>query len=141
MRQINTFVVTRTKENLPLVIENSFKVGLRYPYPHYYIFKGDENEEEYSMLKLRPLGQRCGNVKDSRLNNVGVGIVIKMESEQMDEKLKTFLANLINFIAEDLAIDKYTILSNEISPDNFVDTFGIEAKIALAPSSFTSNPA
>jgi hypothetical protein len=112
---------------------------MKYPYPHAYIFKGDESEEEYSMIRLRPLGERCGNVRDSRLNNIGIGIVVKMETETLDEKARTAVANTIKFIADDLCMERYSILSDEVNPDKFVDTFGIEAKIALLPSLFVKN--
>jgi hypothetical protein len=139
MRQISAFVVTRTTENYPAILKNSFSIGLRYPYPHVYIFKGDEAEEEYSMLRLRPFGERCGSVRDSRLNNIGIGIVVKTDKEKLNEKAMTMVANIIKFIADDLCIDNYSIVSDEANPDKFVDTFGLEAKIALLPSSFTRN--
>jgi hypothetical protein len=139
MRVINSFVITKTDENLPSVLSNSFKNGMVYPYPHVYIFKGDESEEEYSFVRLRPLASRCGNIRDSRLNNNAVGIVLMTKESILNEKQKTLIANIIKYIIEDVGIEKYSIYTDEINKDRFVDVFGIEAKISLAPSSFTRN--
>ena len=140
MRPINSFVVTRTTENYPAVVENSFSIGMKYPYPHVYIFKGSPDEDEYSFLKLRPTGERCGNIRDSRLNNTGYGIVIMTDSDQLDEKAKTMIANIIKFVVDDLCIENYSIVSDEINPDRFVDVFGIAAKVSQIPSGFNKNP-
>jgi len=140
MRQISNFVVTRTDKNLPAVLDESFTAGLVYPYPHFYIFKGDENEEEYSMLKLRPLAERCANIRDSRLNNNGVGIVVMTEDSRPNEKLVTFIANIIKFVVDDIGISDYNVVTDEINSDKYMDVFYIPSKIETLPSSFTRNP-
>jgi hypothetical protein len=139
MRKVNAFVITRTAENYPAVVKNSFSRGMEFPYPHYYVFKGADNEEEYSYMKLRPSSARCGNIRDSRLNNIAMGITIMTNDPVLNEKAKTTIANIIKFVSEDLGMEKYTIYTDETNSDKFVDIFGLEAKVSLLPSSFNRN--
>jgi len=140
MRKIDTFVITRTTGNYPAIVQESFDHGMKYPYPHIYIFKGDESEDDYSLLRLRPICERCGNIRDSRLNNSGIGIVIMTDSPIMNEKIETIVANSIRLMIDDLCIENYEIVTDEINEDKFVDVFGIDAKVATLPSMFTKNP-
>ena len=140
MRRISNFVITRTTDNYPSVVQNSFSIGMKYPYPHVYVFKGDDAEEEYSFLKLRPAGERCGNIRDSRLNNTGYGIVIMSNTSTLNDKAITTIANIIRFIVDDLCIDDYSIVTDEVNEDKYVDIFDIQAKIQTIPSGFIKNP-
>lgn len=138
MRPINFFVVTQTSDQFPSINDISFDRGLIYPYPHIYIFKADEDEDEYHVVKMRPLSERCATVRDSRLNNTGVGIVIYNPTKKaMNDKLLTLIASIIKTISDDLGVNKYQIVSDDMNMDNFIDVFGLDAKVAITPSSFT----
>ena len=137
MRNISSFVVTKTTDQFPNVAPISFGKGLVYPYPHVYIFN-TEVGEDYSYVKMRPLNERCATVRDSRQNNIGVGIVLyKGDDTPIDEKMKTLAATIIKHIIDDLGIKEYTIVSDEMNADNFVDVFDIDYKVQSLPSSFS----
>ncbi len=139
MRRINSFVITKTEEDLPSIVRSSFDRGLIYPYPHVFIFKMDDSETEYNFVKMRPLGERCATVRDSRLNNIGVGIVVHgLQGDEMNEKMKTLVATVIKTIIDDMCIDNFSIVTDEVNPDKFVDIFGLKAKVSLIPSMFSS---
>jgi len=132
-------VITRTEDQLPFIVDSSFERGLIYPYPHVFIFKIDDSEDEYNYVKMRPLGERCATVRDARLNNTGIGIVLyNIDSEEMNEKLKTLVATIIKTITDDLCIKDFTVVTDEINQDKFVNTFGVQAKVSLIPSMFSS---
>ena len=134
MRRLNAFVVTRTDEQLPEVVRSSFDRGMIYPYPHIFIYREDD---EYQFMKLRPLASRCANIRDSRLNNIGVGIVLYGEGEVIDEKLRTLIATIIRNIVDDLGIETFEVVSDETSKQGFVDVFGIREKAENIPSMFS----
>ena len=137
MRNISSFVITKTTDRFPDISPISFSRGLIYPYPHIYIFN-TEKGEDYNYVKMRPLNERCATVRDSIQNNSGVGIVLyKGDSTPIDEKMKTLAATLIRFIIDDLGIEKYTLVSDETDAEKFIDVFDIDAKIQTLPSSFT----
>lgn len=138
MRKINSFVITKTEEQLPSIVKSSFDRGLIYPYPHIFIFKTDENENEYSYVKMRPLGERCATVRDSRLNNNGVGVVVyNLHGDTLNDKLKTLIATIIKAIVDDLCINSFSVVTDEVNRDKFVDVFGVEAKVHSIPSMFS----
>ncbi len=137
MRPLNFFVVTQTLEQYPSVVETSFSRGLLYPYPHFYIYML-EGEDDYSVVKMRPLSERCATVRDSRLNSTGVGIVVLNPTfSPMTDKLITTIASLIKTISDDMGMKDYQIVSDDINPKSFIDTFLLPAKVAIIPSIFT----
>ena len=137
MRSISFFVITQTKSEYPKVVEESFKKGMIYPSPHVYIFKMDEKEEDYSYVRMRPLSERCGTVKDSRLNNNGIGIVLYNPSgSPVNEKAKKLIAVIIKNFIDDFGIIQYQIVTDEMSDESFIDTLDFPALIDVTPSTF-----
>ncbi len=137
MRNISSFVITKTMDQFPNIVPISFGRGLLYPYPHIYIFN-TEKGEEYNYVYMRPLNERCATVRDSLLNNNAVGVVLyKKDDSPIDEKMTTLVATLIRKIIDDLGIKEYSVHSDEINKDNFVDVFDIDSKIQTIPSSFS----
>ncbi len=138
MRPLNFFVVTQTTEQYPAVMDSSFERGLIYPYPHIYVYKLDDSDDEYFVAKMRPLSERCATVRDSRLNNTGVGIVVYNPKKlPINDKLLTLLATIIKTISDDLGLKDYQIVSDDMNMDKFLDVFGLNAKVATIPSAFT----
>ena len=137
MRPINYFVVTRTTEDFPAVQKNSFDRGMIYPAPHMYIYKMSEEDTSYSMSRMRPMAERCGTIRDSALNGAGYGILVKADSKDMDPALRQAVAIVIKSVADDLGLENYQIVSDEVNEDKFLVTFEIPALIAKIPSVFT----
>ena len=140
MRQIKFFVITKTKDEYPAVVEKSFEKGMIYPAPHYYIFKMDydNTDEEYSIVKMRPIVERCGTVRDSLLNNNGIGIVIHAPNgEELSEEVNNKIAMIIKSTIDDFGIIQYQIVTDEILEDAFVDTTYLPALVAKTPSIYT----
>lgn len=137
MRNISFFVVTQTKDGYPDVVSKSFEKGMIYPSPHIYIFKQDDADENYSYVKMRPLFERCGTVRDSRMNNNGIGIVLyNPTGSPITESAKKLIATIIKNFIDDFGIIQYQIVTDEISDDAFVDTLDLPALIDIAPSAF-----
>lgn len=140
MRAINYFVLTQTKNEYPAMVADSFEKGMVYPAPHFYVFRMDDNDEseDYKVLKPRPLSQRCGTVRDSRLNNNGIGVMIFNPSgKKLNPKLEQTIASIIRNTAEDLGIIDYQIVTDEVDGESFVDTIYINALVGSTPSMFT----
>lgn len=140
MRKIGFFVVTQTTEEYPAVVKSSFEKGMIYPSPHIYIFKMDplDSEEDIKIVKMRPMSERCGTVRDSQLNRAGVGIVIHNPTKsEFSEKLKQKVAIAIKSIVDDLGIIQYQIVTDEVSEDAFVDVLDLPALVDITPSIFT----
>ncbi len=140
MRNLKFFVITQTKNIYPQIVEESFTRGMIYPAPHYYIFKMDyyDNEEEYKIVRMRPISERCGTVRDSLLNEHGVGILIHNPSgDKIKDSLNQKIAMIIKNIIDDFGIIQYQIVSDEISDDAFVDTVFLPAAVSATPSIFT----
>jgi len=139
MRNLKFFVVTQTVSQYPAVVKESFERGLIYPYPHFYIYKHDyaDIDEKYSIVKMRPLSERCGNVRDSTLNGTGIGIVIhNPDKSELSEEALQGVAVIIKTIIDDFGIIQYQIVTDEISDDAFVDTTYLPALISTTPSIF-----
>lgn len=139
MRPIKFFVITQTKLEYPGVVEDSFTKGMMYPAPHFYIFKMDDNDEneEYKVVKMRPINERCGIVRDSSLNATGVGIVaFNPSGDVFSGELKQVIATLIKGISDDFGIIQYQIVSDEVNEDNFVNTTELPALVSITPSIF-----
>jgi hypothetical protein len=139
MRPIKFFVVTQTDKQYPAIVEDSFEKGMIYPAPHYYIFKMDYNsdDEEYKIIKMRPLFERCGTVRDSILNANGVGILIhNPDGSALSESAKQKIAMVIKSLVDDFGIIQYQIVSDEISDEAFVDTTYLPALVSATPSMF-----
>ena len=132
MRKINKFVVTRTNDTYPAIVEKSKQAGLVYPYPHFYIYK-DEETGEYLTTKGRPLAERCANIRDSALNNTGIGIVIKSETSELDEDAEMVIGRIIALTAEELGITAYIIVTDEVSEKNFVDITRLQRYVNSIP--------
>lgn len=139
MRSLKFFVITQTKDEYPAVVDKSFKKGMIYPGPHFYIFKMDytPGKEEYQIAKMRPIFERCGTVRDSLLNATGIGITIHNPSgEDLSEDAKQKIAMIIKTLSDDFGIIQYQIVTDEISDDAFVDTTYLPALVASTPSIF-----
>lgn len=109
-----------------------------YPYPHAYIYKMDESDEEYTFVRMRPLHERCATVRDSRLNNNGIGIVLyNPTGNPLTEKAKKLIATVIRNFVDDFGIIQYQIVTDESSADAFVDTLDFPAMVDASPSAFT----
>jgi len=140
MRGIQYFVLTQTDKEYPAMVSESFSRGMVYPSPHFYIFRMDDSDdaEDYKILKPRPISQRCGTVRDSRLNNNGIGIMVYNPSgKKLNPVLEQTIASIIKNTAEDLGIIKYQIVTDEVNKDAFVDTIYINALVNSTPSMFT----
>jgi len=135
LRKISSFVITRTTDIYPAVVEKSKKAGLLYPYPHFYIWK-DEVSGVYQTKKTRPLSERCANIRDSRLNNSGVGIVVNTDNATLDEEAEKVIGGIIAFIIEELGIYSYTIVTDELKHEKFVDVTRIQRWVASTPPSY-----
>ena len=136
MRAINYFVITRTELDSFAITEESFKRGMMYPAPHMLVHKDDPEAKLYSMARMRPMSERCANIRDSELNNTGYGIVVRCSSKDMDAALKRAVGIVIKSVADDIGIKDYQIVSDEVNEDNFVDTFELSSIIATIPSIF-----
>ncbi len=140
MRKLNYFVITKTQDQYPAVVSKSFEKGMIYPAPHYYIFKMDysDPDEEYKVVRMRPLAERCGTVRDSALNMAGIGILVHTpNNEELTEEVQNKIAVIIKSTIDDFGIIQYQIVTDEISDDAFVDTTYLPALVAKTPSMFT----
>ena len=137
---MSNFVITRTENDFSEIAEESFSHGMVYPYPHFFVFMVDDASKDYAFVKMRPLVERCGNIRDSALNNNGVGIVVKTDGEKLDEKANHLIAVIIKSIIDDLGVKNHSIVSDEVNNSRFVDTFDIAAKVVKIPSQFAKNP-
>jgi len=139
MRVIDTFFITKTTENYAGIIREAKKIGFLYPAPHVFITKIDfsDPDSKYFPMRLRPLSERCATVRDSRINNNGVGVVIHSEDGIIRESAIIVAATEIKNIIEDLGIKNYNIVTDEINEDRKVDTMQIEGKVPIIPSKFT----
>lgn len=136
MRQISSFVIVRTDSNPYEITKESFEHGMIYPAPHTLIFKMDESDLKYTLQKMRPIAERCAVVRDSRLNNIGYGIVVNSKTSTMNATLSRMVGMVIKSIVDDIGISQYEILSDEANMDRFIDTFELPAIIATIPSIF-----
>ena len=137
MRNLSYFVVTQTEEDYPSVVQSSFSKGMVYPAPHVYIFKVNPADEDYTYVRMRPIHERCGTVRDSRLNNNGIGILIQNKNRgNLDEKVKKLISNIIKNFIDDFGIIQYQIVTDEVNDDTFVDTLDLPLLISIAPSAF-----
>ena len=139
MRAIDTFYVTKTRNDYPAIIREAREIGFLYPAPHVFITRLDFNDPEskYFAMRLRPLSHRCATVRDSRINNNGVGIVIQSLDDHILESALLIAASEIKNIIEDLGIVNYNIVTDEIDKERRVETMTLESKVSIVPSKFT----
>ena len=138
MRRVDTFFVVKTDLGYDGQIRQGKEVGLLYPAPHVLVTKIDFSDPEsiYIPKRMRPISARCGLIRDSRINNNGVGIAIHAPNGDIAEHALLVAAAEIKNIIEDLGIVNYVVQTDENNEDRRIDTMQLEAKIASIKSIF-----
>jgi hypothetical protein len=89
-------------------------------------------------MRLRPLSARCATLRDSRLNNSGVGVVIHAPKDtQIVESAILLAASEIKFVIEDLGLENYSFFTNQVDKNSYVDIMYLQSKIPLVQSRFS----
>jgi hypothetical protein len=140
MRKIRNFLITKTNKHFHEISEDSIERGFVYPAPHVYIYKYEEfnDKEQAKHVRGRPYVAPCALVRDSAISSNSIGIMLYCPSgNKIHPDVVLLAANIIRLISDELGIEQFGILTDEISPENRVDVFELNTAISKAISIFT----
>lgn len=119
MRDINKFVVVNGFGNNPdEIIEKSIEIGFEYPMPHFFLLEGKDGKVQ--AFKMRPVGRRCAVMRDEKVAQTGIGFVVAGNKKHVSIAISDKIGMIIKSIVDDLAIEDYTIISDEMHDDHMV---------------------
>jgi hypothetical protein len=133
MRNITKVVVVTGYGNTPdEIISFSNKIGFEYPAPHFLITITQDGTPHAT--KMRPLGKRCALIRDSKIADEGIGIIVGGNTPKIDASVSNMISIIIKSIVEDLCIENISFISDEINTKNRVDIS--EINIGVIPDAF-----
>jgi len=139
MRRITNFLITKTSKHYHEIVEEGKDRGFIYPAPHVYVYKYEQSNEKEDMkhVRGRPYNAPCALVRDSLIASNSIGIMIYCPDEDgVHPDAVILTANIIKLIADDLGINQFGILTDEVNIENQIDTLAINAAVSIAPSIF-----
>jgi len=119
MRNIRKFVVVTGYGNNPdEIITTSRKIGFEYPMPHYFIV---DVKGYPTALKMRPTGSRCATIRDEKIAEEGIGIVVSGTTPAISKDASNLISKIIKSVIDDLGLKQVEIISDELQPDHRVN--------------------